>query len=199
MDRRMILYIDVETTGLVKYVNGIIALAYIIENNEGVIVEKGKLEMNTFLYKTKVEAKALEVNGYSVEKIKSLPDPKTTILEFNRILNKHFDGDKYKVIAYNSTFDTGFLQEWFNKLLPNTYWKILDYKDIDPFAIIKVYQHLGIINTGKSQSLEAVCNHFGIEHDAHDCESDISATRELWLLLKTSLKEVRCCNDYQAM
>ena len=39
------LYVDVETTGLIKYIHGIIVLAYIIEDAEG-----NELEMNPLTY-----------------------------------------------------------------------------------------------------------------------------------------------------
>ena len=174
------LFVDVETTGLIKYVNGIIVLAYIIEDADGVELTRGEIEMNPLSYSKKVSDKALEVNGYTLEQIKQLPDAKEACLEFISVLNKHMgNDDKYKLVAYNADFDTGFIQTWMDKLVPSTYWKLIDYKHLDPFALIKYLQHLGKIDTGKSQSLEAVAKYYGIEHNAHNAMSDIEVTREI--------------------
>jgi DNA polymerase-3 subunit epsilon len=178
-----LLYIDIETTGLIKYTNGIINLAYIIEDINGKKLAEGSIHMNTFAYKSKANKKALEINGYTIEEIKDFQSPKDAIEEFIDVLRDYYNGEKYKVVAYNAEFDTGFLQEWFNALMPDTYWRFLDYKHLDPFALVKIYQQLGMIDTGKSQRLETVAEYFDIEHNAHDAVSDIRATRELWKIL----------------
>jgi len=181
------LYVDVETTGLIKYVHGIIVLAYIIEDADGNELTRGEIEMNPLTYSDKVSPKALEINGYTLEQIKELPDAKEACLKFISVLNEHLDSsnfkDKYKVVAYNADFDTGFIQTWMDKLVPSTYWKLMDYKHLDPFALIKYLQHFKHINTGKSQSLEAVAKFYNIEHIPHNAMSDIEVTRKIHKIL----------------
>lgn len=181
------LYIDVETTGLIKYVHGIIVLAYIIDDEDGNELARGEIEMNPLTYSDKVSDKALEINGYALEQIKELPDAKEACVNFISVLNEHLDKanfkDKYKLVAYNADFDAGFIQTWMDKLVPNTYWKMIDYKHLDPFALIKYLQHFNHIDTGKSQSLEAVAKYHGIPLIAHNAASDINATREIHKLL----------------
>lgn len=185
------LYVDVETTGLIKYVHGIIVLAYIIEDDDGKELTRGELEMNPLTYSTRVSDKALEINGYTLEQVEELPDAKEACLEFISILNKYLDKEeKYKLVAYNADFDTGFIQTWMDRLVPSTYWKIIDYKSLDPFAIIKYLQHLGKIDTGKSQSLEAVCKYYDIPLIPHNAASDINATRDVHKLLVKDLIKI---------
>ena len=181
------LYIDVETTGLVQYNHGIITLAYIIDDDNGVELTRGEIEMNPLSYSKKVSAKALEVNGYTIEQFETFKDAKIACVEFIDILNEYLDkedfNDKYKLVAYNADFDSKFVQYWMDKLVPNTYWKTIDYKHLDPFAMVKYLQHFGIIDTGKSQSLENVCKYYDITLIAHNAMSDINATRVLHKLL----------------
>jgi len=185
------LYIDVETTGLIKYTHGIIELAYIIEDAEGNELTRGELKMNPLTYSKQVSDKALEVNGYTIEQLKKLPDAKEACLKFISILNKYInDEDKYKLVAYNADFDTGFIQTWMDKLVPSTYWKLIDYKHLDPFALVKYLQFFGKINVGKSLSLRAVAEYYGIDLIPHKASSDINATREIHKILSKVLKDV---------
>lgn len=176
------LFVDVETSGLNENVHGIIELGYIIEDENRVVLDKGSITMNPLYMSSKVSPKALEINGFKSEDLPKLPNAKEACIKFIQILNKYLNG-KYKLVAYNADFDTKFIQAWMNKLVPNTYWKIIDYKHLDPFAIVKYLQHTGKIDTGKSQSLESVAKYFNIEHKAHNALSDIEVTREIHNLL----------------
>ena len=59
------LYIDVETTGLLSTHHGIIALAYIIDDEQDNTLAKGVVYMDPTSYKKYINPKALEVNGFS--------------------------------------------------------------------------------------------------------------------------------------
>lgn len=181
------LYIDIETTGLNKYAHGIISLSYIIDNEKGEIINKGTKEMNPLSYTNKVSKEALKVNGYTLERFKYLPDAKDACSEFISLLNRLYNGDKYKIVAYNAEFDIGFLQQWMNKMSPGTYPKLIDYKHLDPFALVKYLQHLKKINTGHSQSLEAVARYYNLKHTPHNSESDVAVSREINKIL---IKEI---------
>lgn len=184
----MKLYIDVETSGLIKYVHGIISLAYIIEDEDNIVMAQGEILMNPLSYSTKVSPKALEVNGYELEQLHNLPDAKEACKKLIDVLNEHYNG-RYKLIAYNADFDTGFVQYWMDKFYPGTYGKLIDYKHLDPFQLVKYMQYIGKIDTGKSQSLETVAKHFGFEHNAHDAFSDIKVTRQVHYKLMEILND----------
>lgn len=180
-------YIDVETTGLNASVHGIIALSYIIDDEADNTLAKNTLYMNPGSYKSKVSPKALEINGFTIEQFKEFPDAKEIVYQLYNEITPYMNGEKFKVIAFNAKFDTAFMIELFDKLLPNTYYKIFDYKYIDPFELVKIYQHLGIIDTGHRQNLEGCAKYYQLDLDAHNCESDIKVTRELWLILRGKL------------
>jgi len=186
------LYVDVETSGLNEKIHGIIELGYIIEDDNGEVLDKGYITMNPLYMSSKVSPKALEINGFSVEDLTKLPNAKEACVSFIAILNKHLD-DKYKLVAYNADFDTKFIQAWMDKLVPNTYWKMIDYKHLDPFAMVKYLQHLGKIDTGKSQSLESVAKYFNLEHKAHNALSDIEVTRDIHHIL---INKMNCIDKH---
>lgn len=184
------MYIDVETTGLEKLVHGLVEMAFIIEI-DGEVIESGEMLINAFTYSrpcgSKVSPKALEVNGRSIEEIQGFPNSKDQCKGFVAIINKYIDrwdkNDKFKFIGYNVQFDAGFIQEWFKDSGYDNYGQYFCYKTVDPFELIKYLVHLEYLDTGKSQSLVAVSEYFGIELDAHKAMSDIYATREIHQLL----------------
>lgn len=179
------IYIDTETTGLVKFIHGIISLSYIIDDENDHTIAKGKIEMNPLSYGAKITQEALVINGYSEDQITEFDDAEFAISQFIKLCNQHQGTTKYKVIGYNVQFDVGFIQEWFRKLNRGQYGYIFDYKTVDPFELVKYLQHVGAIDMGKSQSLGNACKYFDIElENAHDSDDDIRATRELYLLLR---------------
>lgn len=189
----MIVVIDFETAGLDYTKNGAIELAYIVAKDSGEKVHKGTVRMNP-TYKTFVSPKALEVNGYTLEQVKEFPPAREAILEFYNDVRTYMGEGKFTIMAFNANFDLQFLTELFSTYLPGTFYKNFSYKTIDPFELIKTYQHLGLINTGKSQSLESCCKYFDIEHTPHSGESDVAATLELWNILTEGLSYERAAN-----
>ena len=185
-----VLYVDVETTGLEPIVHGIIQLAYIVEI-DGKVKKRGSLKINPLTYskKVRISSKALEVNGYIVEDFNKFKDSKTACNEFIEILKKYVDmsdkEDKFKLVAYNAKFDTGFLIEWFKDSgRPQAYPLLIDYRYLDPFELFKYLVFVGKLQHNyKSFSLEYACKTMGLEFDAHDAVADIEATRDLHIHL----------------
>jgi len=188
MQNKQLLTLDIETSGLIIYNHGIISLSYIIDDIDGKELTRGTLEMNPLTYSKKVSEKALEINGYTLEQIKTLPDAKEQCLAFIKVLNEFSNGEKYKLVAYNGDFDTSFIKYWMDKLVPSTYWKTIDYKHLDPFAIVKYLVWFSEIKTvdGK-ESLESIAKHFKIPHNPHDSMSDAEVARTLHYKLSTRI------------
>ncbi len=181
------IYLDTETTGLIKYIHGIISLSYIIDDEDGNTIANGKIEMRP-AHKLKITDGALEVNGYTREQIEGFQSEEKAIAKFITVCNRHKAG-KYMVIGYNTQFDVGFIQEWFNRNQKEQYRFLFSYKTIDPFELIKFLQHRGDIDTGKSQSLSNACKFYGIDlFHAHDSDDDIRATRKLYRMLDRKIK-----------
>ena len=172
--KQSFLSIDVETTGLNKTKDRIIEIAWIIFCKGSVIAEKSYL--------------------CSVEE----PIP-TIITKITGISNKMLEGklnfssyvdellmDMKKTsffVAYNASFDVGFINEEFNRLdkkLPLKPW-------IDPFVFIKRFDRYK-----KGKKLTDATARWGIKLDnAHRALSDAKATGQLLYLLKD---QINCHN-----
>ena len=186
---KKLLYIDTETTGLVAGHHAIIQLAYIIEIN-GKVAKRGSYKINPKTYSSKiyVSPKALECNGYRVEDFDRFTDSKDACKDFMKVLSKYKEGPKFKLVAFNSHFDIGFIQAWMKDSKQDFYGRFIDYKDLDVFALVKYLQFYSKIDTGISQNLENSCKAVGLEFDAHDAVGDIEATRDLHLRLVEMLQ-----------
>jgi DNA polymerase-3 subunit epsilon len=195
-----ILYIDTETTGLDKTKSGLTELACIVEIN-GVQVDKLLLQINTTTYNKDIaiEDEALTLTGKTKELINSYPTSKDQFEMFIDLLDQYIDKydktDKFQLNGYNTNFDIGFIQEWFKDNDHKYYGSYFNYKELDVFALVKYLKYLGLIDT-ENDKLETICNHFGIELDAHNALDDIVATKKLHELLtqKYIVKNTNCEN-----
>lgn len=181
---KRVLWIDTETTGLSPYKNALTEVAAIMEIDDKE-VDKIYLPINPFTYHKDVEIdpKALELTSKSEELLKTYPNSYNQFMDFIEFISQHFqEGEKIQIAGYNVNFDIKFIQEWFrdNALMPYFYEfkKYFSYKEIDTFALVKQMRYLGFIDT-KDDKLGTLCEHFGIELDAHKAMDDIRATKEL--------------------
>jgi len=192
MKDKKILWFDVETTGLDAARNDIIQLAYIIEIN-GDIFEKGNIFMQPFEYGT-ISREALEVTSLTIEKIKTFKAPAVAYEEFVKVLEKYinrFDkDDKFYIGGFNVNFDYNFLNEWFKKNGADkfAFGSFFNHKLIDPLQFYRILDFINIINSPiKNNKLETLSNKYGIDINAHDALSDITATRNLFNKLKDEI------------
>ena len=185
MPEKKICYFDVETTGIDPESQDIIQFAYIIEI-DGVVKKQGGIYMQPFVYET-ISPKALEVNGITIEQIKTFDSPEkahrmiTQI--FGRFINKYDKNDKFYPAGYNVDFDLKFLHNFFKKNHDNYFGSWFNWHKIDPLQILYFLEYTGKIDL-PDYKLATVCKHFGIELDAHEAGSDITATRQLIKLLQ---------------
>jgi DNA polymerase III epsilon subunit-like protein len=183
----MILWIDLETSGLDSKRAGIIELGYMIEDDRGIIVDEGILEINPFTYNRKVEisSKALEINGYTPEDLHDLGDSSKIFEEFIDILNKYEDG-RYQIAGYNVLFDIKFLRAWFQDNSEGYLFnKYFDRKMLDVYNFVKCVRYLypeKFVGCDRDK-LGMVCECFSVElgDNAHSALDDIKATRELMM------------------
>ena len=173
------IYIDTETTGLDPKQHGIIALSYIIESEDGNVLAEGLLHMNTFEYRSKYSPKALEINGFTLERIRSFPSPKEALDVFDKVLCKHSNGEKYTIAAYNAKFDKDMLEALYESIYPGRYWKILSHKVIDTLQTVLFFSDIDLIRA-KKHNLETIAKYFDIPHVPHNCVSDNLAQRAIY-------------------
>lgn len=116
-----ILFYDLETTGLSSNDCGIVQLAAIMtefdENNQLTILDEINIEMCPRKGK-RVESVALEVNGYTLQQLRSFPTDEEAFETFLSFMRKHINRynkyDKCILAGYNNiNFDNSFLRQWF--------------------------------------------------------------------------------------
>lgn len=176
-----ILYFDTETTGRNPVKNDIVQLSGIIEI-DGEVKEKFNLRCQPVNWEA-IEPEALEVTGNTIEEMKTWERPGVMLDRFIRILDKYCDkydkNDKFTPAGYNVRFDLDFLQQFFikngQKYGTGSYQ---NWRAIDGLPIVHFLHYKGILDLSDCK-LGTLCNHYGIEIQAHDALSDIIATREL--------------------
>ena len=96
-----IIFIDTETTGLSSKIHDIIQIA-------GLVTEDGKI-LDEFNFKCQpvnwksISKQALQINNTSIDDLKKYEMPQATFIHFLKVLEKHFDGDKF-IIAGQKIF-----------------------------------------------------------------------------------------------
>jgi len=175
-----VLYIDVETSGLWPKFHDIIEMSYILEVDDEVVYEgTQRLAPDP----DRVDPKALEVNGISLEEALRGAPQSVAFNDFlgvlNRYINKYDRKDKAYIAGHNVIFDRDFLIEFFKKNNCPYFGSYFMYKIIDPLWLCHWLEYLGYLKL-PNYKLGTLCEHFGIElKEAHTAKADIVATRQL--------------------
>lgn len=181
---------DVETTGLVDIkepgndllYHDIIQLAFLyIENME--IVNRATFLMAPFKIEN-VDPEALRVHGHTTEQIKEYENPQSAHIRITRFLESHINkydpSDKAYFLAFKGSFDLSFVNDHFKKCKDSYLGSFINWKILDPLSMIHYLQFTGSLPILENCKLSTWCEHFGITLKAHDAESDIEATFELF-------------------
>lgn len=186
------LYFDVETTGLDPVKNDVIQLAMLVEN-DGLVVGELELKIQPHSYEN-ISQEALDVHGITLEEIKTFITPQEAHKEIVKFWGKFVDKfnkkDKFTPIGYNGRFDLDFLNQFFIKCDDKYFGSWQNWRLVDPLAIIYFLVFLGKLEL-PDYKLATLCQHYGIELQAHDALSDIRATRELLHKLRSKPKEAK--------
>jgi len=178
--RRM--WIDVETTGLSPFKNGVVQLAILVEDKKTKVVDKLELTMRPF-EGWEYDPKALEINGRSKTEIMNYQAEQKAFTKILKFLSKQFGKDKTKFSfsGYNSPFDMKFIQALFRRNTDLRFDFYFNYYDVDTYALVKILNLEGIFDGKTCKKLGAICNTMGVEFKgkAHDAMVDIKATRKL--------------------
>lgn len=185
-------YFDVETTGLSPWKNAIWQLAYIIEVDGEVVLER-----NLKAYPEvgqEINAKALQIGGITEIELAEFPLSqvqlhKALVSDLYMLCDKFDPTDKYLQVAYSGHFDVGFLQALFKNSHDKFYGSWFNHKLVDPLVLVRAFELCGKLKGLKNHKLVTVCEHFGIPLDAHDALSDINATKTLLWKLLDQIKE----------
>ena len=177
------LWIDVETTGLNEKKNDIIQLACIPIVNG--VPQKAFNEFCQPFNWDAVEQEALNVHGITVQQLKTFQSPQDM---FSNFIDYMLSFDvKFTIAGFNVSFDKRFLSASFSKINKNQ-----EFSKLFSIDIHCVYKRASDVKSkipSKSLKLEALANLYGIEINAHDALSDISATIELDKIISSLMGE----------
>jgi DNA polymerase-3 subunit alpha len=178
------LWLDSETTGLDPLKNDIIQLACIP-------VIAGKEQSSTFnqycqpINWSAIDQEALDINKISRDKLPTFQ--KAEAIVNNLVVYLKQFNTKFTIAGFNVGFDKDFLAALFKKVNRENDYIDLFTQDIrDTFKRAK---KLKAQLPTQNLKLGTLCAHFGIEIDAHNALSDISATIKLDKILSDMLGE----------
>lgn len=185
------LWFDTETTGTDPEVHDVLKLAGRIVI-DGKVVDSFDLRAQPMDYDS-ISEKALEVNGLTVEEIRTFPEAKEMYIEFKALMDKYIDNynksDKFVPCGQNVRFDMDFVYQLFKKQ-GDPYW--FSYVFSAPFDTLSMAVMLEVKEGKKifvpSYKLETLCKRMDVPLDnAHDALADIDATRavasKMWVRL----------------
>jgi DNA polymerase-3 subunit epsilon len=180
------IYIDVETTGVDYKTNGLIQIAGLIEI-DGEEKETFDILMQPFNNKV-ITDKALEVNGRTIEEIKTFDQPQIAHKKLINILDQYVDRynkrDKFLFHAYipgDGDFDGSFLRQFFLDCGNNYYGSYFFTPAIDISSICAI-----ALSDKRSElenfKLETVARCLGIEinkDQIHNAVEDIRISKKV--------------------
>lgn len=187
-----IFWFDVESSGLDPVKNDILTLSGVLEI-DGKIIKGINLKIQPFNYDN-ISKEALEVNGLTIEEIKTFDEPKVAykkLVSFlNTCVNRYDKFDKMIPAGYNVNFDVNFLFEFFKKCGDPYCGSYLDYHKLDVASLVLFFKIHGLFDF-HGYKLEKVANQLEIPINAHDAKEDILATRKVYykLMDKIELKK----------
>lgn len=186
-----VLWIDTETTGTNPARHGIVQLALIVEI-DGVVHER----KSWFMCPTgkAIDPDALRVHGMSREDISKFPpvqQVKPQVEEFlAKYVNRYDKTDKFVPAGFNLGFDMDFFAAMWRDCGDEYFYSFVGGGcTIDPFRTVGMLEWGGLIPELPKRNLVGMCEFFGVKIEkAHNAMSDIEATRELALTLKTIME-----------
>lgn len=176
------LWFDIESTGLYPIIHDVIQVAgKIIIGNE--VKEEFDLLCHPFSYNN-INDKALQVNGRTLEEIKTFPDPGTVYRKVKAYFDKYIDAydrnDKFIACGQNVRFDMDFMSEFFKKNKDNYFFSYVQAAPLDTMTMAVMLEVKLGKKIFKNYKLETLCDVLGISLDtAHNALHDIEATRQV--------------------
>lgn len=177
------LYLDLETTGLNSYRNGIWQIAAILYE-EGEEKEEFNEVCNIFSTQ-ECHPKALEMASLTEESLKDFNPPKEAYRQFKALLEKYIDPfnkqDKMFMYGYNVRFDDDFLRQFFynnqDRFYGSYFWN--PAIDIMNLAMEKLKNQRPLMRNFKQGTVARSLDIEIEEEKLHDALYDIRVSREI--------------------
>ena len=190
----IIMYYDLETTGLQPLVNGIHQIAGIIEVN-GRVTETFNINMRPSGFHV-IEPKALETSNLTIDDIMNNPySQEEGFSEFIGILSRYVkpyvkakDKDRIFKIGYNSSsFDNNFLQQFFKYNNQDRLFFSFFYSDSPDVMVLCSDRFIDERRSFNDFKLSTLARRFGLpvnESRLHEALYDVELTRMVYKCLK---------------
>jgi DNA polymerase-3 subunit epsilon len=190
-----LLYIDLETTGVRHWKNGLHQISGCIEIDGEM---KETFDFKVCPYKdAMIEDEALKVSGVTKETILAYPAMKDVYAQIVSMLSKYVDKynktDKFFLVGYNnSSFDNQFLRAFFVQNGDNYFGSYFWSSSLDVMVLATEYlkerRHTMI-----DFKLKTVASEMGLTIDEsrlHDAGYDIELTRNIYRLITAPVEEI---------
>lgn len=190
MDKQKWFWFDEETSGLDKEENAILSLSGFMEI-DGKIVDEINLTMRPFKG-DKIVQEALDINGFTIEQIKTFDHPEIAFRKLIKFLSKYINrydkNDKLTLAGYNIVkFDIPFLEMLFKKCNDKYFGSWVNGEPLDVYQFVLIMKKIGAINSD-STKLEIIAQQLEIPINAHDAKEDILATRQVYYKLMDKIE-----------
>lgn len=188
-----VLWLDLETTGLNPFTNGIAQVACLVEIG-GEIVDSLCIPYIKPMEKDKVEPQALQVNGITMDQLRNGEEPSaayaTIVRLFDKYIEKYDKMDKFVLAGYFVKFDSDFMRQFFYKNGNKFFGSYFHGALLEVSTLLAVALCEAFLPIMPNNKLGTLCKELGVELQAHEALSDIKATRECYnrLVLKMGMK-----------
>lgn len=184
---KKILVIDTETGGLNAETHSILTLGAVVWNDSFI---EDKLEITIAEPEIIADAKALEVNGLTVEEVQAKGvSPLQAVMTLQNFLQKNNMRGKVTLGGHNVSFDIPFMRRLY-RLAGTDFDKQFSYRYLDTMQIAFLFNFAGKFNL-TSVSLDSLTKYYGCSPDRvdgkHGALGDAEATAKCLTKMLASL------------
>ncbi len=187
-----LIFLDTETTGLDPKLNDPVQISFMFRV-DGVYSQLYNFFCRPYSLDN-ISPEALKINGFTIEQLKELPEPKLVFEKILTIFKRRTftscpeDKSSFTLVGHNPNFDWDMLEEFFKKSGDNylrdngSRWgleRFIGRRKIDtgaPFTFLKATNKLKI----KDCKLGTLAQHYKIAHVPHKADSDVLVVKELF-------------------
>lgn len=193
-----IIFIDTETTGLNSHKNDIIQIAGLVTEDKK-ILDEFNFKCQPVNWNT-ISKQALQINNTTLDDMKKYEMPQATFIHFLKVLEKHFNGEKFLIAGQNvKAFDWRFIVAfWENHKRyadPEFQFYFDNRKSLDLLDLSRPLKQTGILdvpNVKLGTIVEAL--NIKVDGELHDALADIKATQQGFYGLVTKVNSLRKSN-----
>lgn len=190
--------IDTETGGLDFKTNALIEVSYAIIINRFIPVRRQLLMFD----RKHITEKALEINNYKMEDIRTYDGPMQAVVQFiediDKVVKAYDPTEKIIPVGHNVMFDMKFIKQWMEDMNEGEFYWMFFAKPLDTLTLAREARDRGWILT-ENAKLETIAEYFGCERvGAHTAKVDVEMTidvLEQLLRIKKQHTEEQTKND----